>query len=165
MGKSTMGNKRLDLQKIRAIANYQFESNVGHILFPEEVELTHSRRTGRIRHISLEGGLLATLRPRDSLFSLTIHGAQRLKTALKPLQSRVVARKDVEEFIKSGRNLFARHVVTVDEEVRPGNEVVIINEDDEILAVGRALLSGMEMLAFKRGVAVKVRRGVEEVGG
>ena len=158
-----MENRRLDLHKIRAIANYQFESNVGQILFPEEVELTHSRRTGRIRHISLEGRLLATLRPRDSLFSLTIHGAQRLKTALKPLQLRVVLRKDVEGFIKSGRNLFARHVVTVDKEIRPGSEVVVTNEDDDLLAVGRALLSGIEMLAFKRGVAVKVRRGAEEV--
>jgi archaeosine-15-forming tRNA-guanine transglycosylase len=27
------------------------------------------------------------------------------------------------------------------------------------LAVGRAVLSGQEMKAFKRGVAVKVRRG------
>lgn len=158
-----MENRRLYLRKIRSIANYQFESDVGHILFPEEVKLTHSRRTGKIRHISLEGRLLATLRPRDSLFSLTIHGAKRLKTALKPLQRRVVARKDIEEFIKNGRNLFARHVVRVDKEIRPGSEVVVTNEDDDLLAVGKALLSGMEMLAFKRGIAVKVRRGAEEV--
>jgi predicted RNA-binding protein (TIGR00451 family) len=154
-----------DIQKIRAIANYQFESDVGHILFPEEVELTYSRRTGRIRHISLEGQLLATLRPHDSLFSLTIYGAERLKAVLKPLQSRVVAMKEVEEFIRSGRNLFARHVVTADEEVRPGSEVMVTTEDDDLLAVGKAVLSGREMLAFKRGVAVKVRRGIEEARG
>jgi uncharacterized protein with predicted RNA binding PUA domain len=41
--------------------------------------------------------------------------------------------------------------------------VVVTNEDDDLLAVGKALLSGMEMLAFKRGIAVKVRRGAEEV--
>jgi predicted RNA-binding protein (TIGR00451 family) len=160
-----LGKRIWNIQKIRAIANYQFESDVGHILFPEDVELTFSRRTGRIRHVSLEGQLLATLRPRDGLFSLTIYGAERLKTVLKPLQSRVVARKDVEEVIKSGRNLFARHVVTADEEVRPGSEVMITTRDDDLLAVGKAVLSGREMLAFKRGVAVKVRRGIEEAGG
>jgi predicted RNA-binding protein (TIGR00451 family) len=154
-----------EIKKIRAIANYQFESDVGRILFPDEVELTYSRRTGRIRHIFLEGQLLATLRPRDSLFSLTIYGAERLKAVLKPLQSRVVAMKEVEEVIRSGRNLFARHVVTADEEVRPGSEVMITTRDDDLLAVGKAVLSGREMLAFKRGVAVKVRRGIEEVEG
>ena len=154
-----------NIQKVRAIANYQFESDVGHILFPDEVELTYSRRTGRIRHIALEGQLLATLRPRDSLLSITIYGAERLKTVLKPLQSRVVAWKDVEDVIRSGRNLFARHVVAADEEVRPGSEVIVTTQDDELLAVGKAVLSGREMLAFKRGVAVKVRRGIDEALG
>lgn len=154
-----------DVQKVRAIANYQFESDVGHVLFPDEVELIYSRRTGRIRHIYLEGQLLATLRPRDGLFSITIYGAERLKTVLKPLQSRVVVWKEVEEVIRSGRNLFARHVVAADEEVRPGSEVMVTNRDDDLLAVGKAVLSGREMLAFKRGVAVKVRRGIEEALG
>ena len=160
-----MGKRIWDIEKTRAIANYQFESDVGHILFPDEVELTYSRRTGRIRHIYLEGELLATLRPRDGLFSLTIYGAERLKTVLKPLQSRVVVWKEVEEVIRSGRNLFARHVVAADEEVRPGSEVMVTNRDDDLLAVGKAVLSGREMLAFKRGVAVKVRRGIEEALG
>ena len=160
-----MGKRIWDIQKIRAIANYQFEFDVGHILFPDEVELTHSRRTGRIRHIYLEGQLLATLRPPDGLFSLTIYGAERLKAVLKPLQSRVVTWEEVEEVIRSGRNLFARHVVAADEEVRPGSEVMVTTRDDDLLAVGKAVLSGREMLAFKRGVAVKVRRGIEEALG
>jgi len=151
-----------DLQRIRAIANYQFESDVGFSLFPDEVDVTYSPRTGRIRQVSLDGQLLATLRPRDGLFSLTIAGAERLKAVLRPMQSRVVARQEVEDVIKSGRNLFARHVVTVDEGVKPGSEVMITTRDDTLLAVGKAVLSGGEMLVFKRGVAVKVRRGSEE---
>lgn len=159
-----MGNRKLDLRKIRAIANYQFEDNVGAVLFPDEVELTYSKRTGRIRHIYFEGKLLATLRPRDGLFSLTIYGAERLRTVLKPLRYRVVVERGVEEFIRRGRSVFARHVVGVDEEIRPGDEVLITSGDDELLAVGKAVLSGREMLAFKRGVAVKVRRGTGEGG-
>jgi predicted RNA-binding protein (TIGR00451 family) len=151
-----------DLQRIRAIANYQFESDVGSSLFPDEVNVTYSPRTGRIRQVSLDGQLLATLRPRDGLFSLTIAGAERLKAVLRPMQSRVVARQEVADVIKSGRNLFARHVATVDEGVKPGSEVMITTRDDALLAVGKAMLSGEEMLVFKRGVAVKVRRGSEE---
>jgi len=155
-----LGNRKLDLQKIRAIANYQFEHDVGGILFPDSVEVTYSKRTGRIRHIYYEGKLLATLRPRDGLFSLTVYGAKRLRTRLKPLRYRVVVEQGVEDFIRRGRSVFARHVVGVDVEIRPGNEVLVTSGEDALLAVGKAVLSGREMLAFKRGVAVKVRRGI-----
>ncbi|MCK5403375.1 pseudouridine synthase, partial [Candidatus Bathyarchaeota archaeon] len=50
----------------------------------------------------------------------------------------------------------------VDGKIRPGEEVVVINNKNIVLAVGKALLSGDEMLAFNRGVAVKVRRGIEK---
>jgi len=40
--------------------------------------------------------------------------------------------------------------------------VIVTNKKDEVLAVGRALLTGREMVLFKRGVAVKTRRGVDE---
>jgi 7-cyano-7-deazaguanine tRNA-ribosyltransferase len=41
-------------------------------------------------------------------------------------------------------------------------EVVVINNKDDVLAVGKAVLSGGEMLAFNRGIAVKVRRGIDK---
>lgn len=148
------------MQKIRAIVNYQFEHDVGRILFPDGVELTYSRRTGRIRHVYYEGKMLATLRPRDGLFSLTIYGAEQLRALLEPLRYRVIVEPGIEAFIRKGRSVFARHVVGVDEEIRPGNEVLVTSGEDTLLAVGKAVLSGREMLAFKRGVAVKVRRGI-----
>jgi predicted RNA-binding protein len=40
----------------------------------------------------------------------------------------------------------------------------VLDEGSKVLAVGRAVLSGEEMKAFKRGVAVKVRRGCLEEG-
>ncbi len=157
-----MDKRGRDLHRIRSIVNYQFDADVGANLFPDAVDLSYSPRTGRIRHVSLGGRLLATLRPPDGLFSFTMEGAARLKAALKPMGSRVVARREVEDVIRGGRNLFARHVVAADEGIRPGSEVLITTQDDVLLAVGKAVLSGREMYVFKRGVAVKVRRGVDE---
>ncbi|MFH0897623.1 MAG: PUA domain-containing protein [Candidatus Bathyarchaeota archaeon] len=150
------------LNRIRGIANYQFTENIGRVFFPRKVEISLSKRTGRIRHIYLNGVLIATLRPTDGLFSLTIDGAQRLRSLIKPSGLRVVVQGDVEKFAKEGKNIFARHVINADVEIRPGEEVIVTNEKDEVLAVGRALLTGKEMPSFKRGVAVKTRRGVDE---
>jgi predicted RNA-binding protein (TIGR00451 family) len=154
-------NKDLALQKIRSVANYQFATNVGEDLFPDDVSISFSKRTGKIRYIHLYGGLLATLRARDGLLALTIEGAKRLLRSVEKPRFRVIVRDDVARFIAGGRNVFAKHVIDADPEVRPGEEVVVTNSKDEVLAVGRSLLTGEEMLVFKRGVAVRVRRGAE----
>jgi 7-cyano-7-deazaguanine tRNA-ribosyltransferase len=150
------------LNRIRDIANYQFERNIGLKFFPDEVEISLSKRTGRIRHIYLDGVLLATLRPTDGFFSLTVIGARRLTSLIKLPRLRVAVQGDVEVFAKKGMNIFARHVIAADPKIRPGEEVIITDEKDQVLAVGKALLTGKEMLSFKRGVAVKTRRGVDE---
>ncbi len=148
-----------ELRRIRGMADYQFGPGCGVALFPDGVAITRSRNTGRIRHIHLDGALLATLRPTDGLFTLTMAGAERLVSKVVDLGCTVTVMDDVAEFVAQGRNLFAKHVIDAGDEVRPGDEVVVLNPMRSVLAVGRALLNREEMLAFDVGVAVKVRRG------
>ncbi|MEM1561856.1 MAG: PUA domain-containing protein [Candidatus Bathyarchaeia archaeon] len=157
------GNERLVqrsiLERIRKIANYQFGGNVGEKLFPEDVKVIFSKRTGRIRYVYSGGRLLAALNPTTGLFTLTIEGARRVFSSMEQKRLWVKVDDSVVPFIERGKDLFAKHVVDADEDIRPGEEVFVINSNGEIVAVGRALLSGSEMKVFKRGVAVKVRRG------
>jgi 7-cyano-7-deazaguanine tRNA-ribosyltransferase len=157
-----MGDKLDDLQKIQSIADYQFGRGAGSNLFPSEVRIAHSKRTKKIRHIYLGEELLATLRPTTGLFALTISGAKRMVSEVKPLRLWVKIQDDVEPFVAKGRSVFAKHVVDADSEIRPQEEVIVVNGDIAVVAVGRALLSGKEMKAFRRGVAVRVRKGVAE---
>ena len=150
------------LQKIRCIADYQFGRDAGCKLFPDEVRIVYSKNTGKIRHIHLKEELLATLRPTTGLFVLTLAGAKRIICEVKPMRLWVKIQDDVEPFVSKGRSAFAKHVIDADEEIRPNDEVVVINRKNEVLAVGRALLSGKEMKEFSRGMAVRVRRGVAE---
>lgn len=148
------------LRKIRAVADYQFRRGAGKVLFPREVEIKLSPTTSRIRHIYHRGKLLATLRPTDGLLSLTPSGGERLLAGFEAPRFRVVVVEGVEGFVSSGKSVFARHVAQADPEIRPMEEVVVVDGGGRVLAVGRAILSGREMPLFKRGVAVKVRRGV-----
>jgi predicted RNA-binding protein (TIGR00451 family) len=150
------------LQKIRSVADYQFGRDAGKKIFPDEVRVVYSKNTGKIRHIHLKEELLATLRPTTGLFVLTLAGAKRLAREVKPLRCWVKVHDDAEPFVSKGRSAFAKHVIEADDEIRPNEEVVVINRKGEVLAVGRALLSGKEMKEFSRGVAVRVRRGVAE---
>lgn len=81
---------------------------------------------------------------------------------VKPQRLWVKIQEEALSFVAGGRSVFAKHVIDADEEIRPQEEVIAVNEKDEVLAVGRATLSGKEMKKFRRGVAVRVRRGVAE---
>jgi predicted RNA-binding protein (TIGR00451 family) len=154
--------KRDTLVKIRSIADYQLGKGAGNVLFPDNVNIVFSKTTGRIRHIYLRKKLLATLRPTDGMFSLTIHGAKRLIQGTNFPRLWVQVSNEAASFIAEGRSVFAKHVTAVDPEIRPQEEIVVLNEDNKVVAVGKAVLTGKEMTVFKRGVAVRVRKGIEE---
>jgi len=148
--------------RVRSIADYQFGKCVGEKLFPDKIEIQLSPRTGRIRYINLNGERLATLRPTDSLLSLSIKAALFMAENIPESKCFVTVKNDVAQYIAKGGDVFSVHVVEVDEEIGAKDEVIVIDENRKVLAVGRTLLSSSEIRAFKTGVAVKVRHGNRE---
>jgi uncharacterized protein with predicted RNA binding PUA domain len=155
----TVNSKDDALLRVQSVADYQFGRGVGRMLFPKTVEIQFSKATGRIRYVNLNGERLATLRPTDGLFSLSIAAAHLLVEQLGFKGHLVTVRSDISEFVADGGDVFAAHVVKVDEAVHAKDEVVVVDESGKVLAVGRAMLSSSEIHAFKTGVAVKVRYG------
>jgi predicted RNA-binding protein (TIGR00451 family) len=150
------------LERTRKIADYQLGKGAGEALIPHDAKITFSRTTGRIRHIYLKGKLLATLRPTDGMLSLTLNGAKRLNQEARFVDMTVEVSKDAAPFIAKGKSVFAKHVIHASPQIRPREEAIVLNENIEVLAVGKAALTGREMRAFKRGIAVRVRRGTDE---
>jgi uncharacterized protein with predicted RNA binding PUA domain len=150
------------LKRIRSVADYQFGKSVGAKLFPENVKILFSKTTGRIRYVSLNGERLATLRPTDGFLSLSIAAARRVAENADSAQCFVTVRNDVSKFVADGSDVFAAHVVKADDAIHAKDEVIVVDENGKVLAVGRTLLSSSEMKAFKTGIAVKVRHGCAE---
>jgi uncharacterized protein with predicted RNA binding PUA domain len=145
-------------RQVRVIADLQFGRGAGEAIFPDGCDFILSR-TGRIRQITFSGKRLATVRAADGRLTLGIEGALRFMAGIPPPAYRVVVTGDVAEFIGQGKNAFARHVITADPSIRAGDEVMVVNPCDELLATGEAALSGGEMLVFNYGAAVRVRQG------
>ena len=104
------------------------------------------------------------MRPTDGLFSLSIAGAKRIAHKARQAKCFVKVRDDVSKFVTAGGDVFAKHIVEADDEIRAKDEIIVVGEGSKVLAVGRSVLSGGEMKAFRTGVAVKVRRGCMEEG-
>ncbi|OKY77822.1 MAG: tRNA modification protein containing pre-PUA and PUA domain [Candidatus Methanohalarchaeum thermophilum] len=149
----------MSLKKARSIASYQFGAGLGNKLFPDgaEVEL---RKSGFIESVRFDGERLANFRLNDGLFTLAIQGAMNLKEKTNKPKNRVIMKEEIDEFIKDGKNAFNKHVVDLDEDIRKGDEVILVNEEDELLGSGKATLSSIEIKSFERGTAVEVRNGI-----
>jgi len=97
---------------------------------------------------------LFILRARDGYFSLHKAGAKRLKSFLK----KVIVPAEFKEFYQKGGDVFAKHVLKASN-IKPREEVGVYC-GKELVGVGEATLSSREMIAFDKGVAVKVREGI-----
>src|SRR5205814_10532608 len=112
---------------------------------------THLQQHRAVGNLSPEGWIACTIDPRGASSTRYLQ-ITRLRVEVVP---------GVEEFIKNGGNVFCKHVQHVDPELRPAEEVLVVDGRDRLLAVGRSFFNAEEMLSFKIGVAVKVRHGVE----
>ena len=153
----------LQLRKLVGIGNYQFGQGIGLVLFNKKMRIECSRKTGRVRHIYHHDRLIATLRPKDGYLALTPHAANIILSKVKHPPNLVVVQTGVSDAIKAGGDVFAKHIVRADRELRPEEEVIVTDEEGLLLGVGAATLSGREMCTFKRGVAVKLRKGRDEI--
>ena len=147
-----------DITRLRAVADYQFGRGAGAALFPDDTQIEYSKNTGKPRHLWAGEELVANYRPNDALFTVTIAGARRL-VALEEFKYSVRVMDDVVEFVEQGKNVFAKHVRDAGESIRPGDEVVVVDSGGEVIAVGKSKMNREDMLSFKTGTAVRVRRG------
>ncbi len=151
-GLPTFGKGDEDV-KLRALADYLYGKGAGRLFSGARVEWA---RTGKMRRVYASDKLLATVRASDGFLVPTIEGADILLKLQKP-RNRVVVKDEVVDFAREGKSVFSRFVSSCDPDIRPYQEVLIVDENDELLSTGTAILNAEEMLAYKRGVAVKVR--------
>lgn len=149
-----------NVRKIRAVADMQFGCGAADALFDGSLELVTSKRTGKVRNVLCDGEHVLSLRARDGLFTLKIAGAARLHEAFDDRRLCIVMDDEAVPYVRDGKSVFARFVADADPELRPGDEAVIVDENDELIGVGQCRMNRDEMLSFQRGMAAKTREGL-----
>ncbi len=121
--------------------------------------------TGRIRNVfDSEGTHILSPRLEDGGITLTINGARKLFEFSKlgickiPL---VKINNDAIPFVRKGRNVMHGFILSVSEKLRPGMPCLIINDKEELIAFGISCCTNSEANELKKGVAVKIKSGIE----
>ena len=146
--------------RLRAVVDLQFGRGAADALLSGTIETVRSKVTGKVRNVIRDGTHILSMRAEDGFFTLKAEGGRILHAALGAPRLRVVVESDTAEFNRLGKNVMAKFVEECDDEIRPFDEVLVVDGADALVAVGRALMNREEMLAFDRGVAVQVREGV-----
>ncbi|MGB5100986.1 MAG: archaeosine synthase subunit alpha [Methanothrix sp.] len=130
----------LRLLRYRAHADYYFGEGAGDLLLEGKIIVK-----GREIQDEKKRSLAATTP--SGMIALSLAGAARLE----PLGRYIVK---IGDFLPKG-SLLAPGVVDADEQIRPGDEVIVVGE--KAFGIGKAKMSGWEMKASRRGVAVEIR--------
>ncbi len=141
----------LRVRMLRAMADYQFGPGTG-----AELVKGGERITGKYPHFVLSSteGVLARIVPEYGLIALTVRGARRIERVIRDRY-----RVEIGDFVPRG-SILAPGVVNAGEEIRENDEVIF--HGAKAFGVGRAKMSGWEMVASRRGVAVNVREVVKQ---
>ncbi|RMF91009.1 MAG: hypothetical protein D6733_02415 [Methanobacteriota archaeon] len=130
------------LRQIKAVCNYQFGNGASEHLL---------RGSPQIRGLQIcdeEGRLIATMDRRAGLLALGLEGAERLRGS---------GRYTVELSFKPETNsIFTVGIERADPIIRPKDEVAVLYED-EVVGVGRSLLSGVELERAEKGLGITLR--------
>ena len=149
-----------DIQKVSAVSDMQFGKGSAKILLKGEKNIVKSKKTNKIRNVYCDGKHILSMRASDGFFTLKMDGAKLLHKSFKFPKLRVVVKKDAVSFIKEGKSVFAKFVKNCDIGLRPFDECIVVDDKDNLLAVGRCILNKQEMLSFDYGMAVKIREHI-----
>ena len=130
-------------ENIRKVFDFYFGLGAGEAVLPDDARIIGSKM------LRILIGNQQTGTYQDGVISVTPVGMQRIYEATKSYYVKI-------DFDLRG-DVFAVGVNEADKKIRP-DDIVGVVRDEKVVGVGRAVLSGEEMVKAKRGVAVKVRK-------
>ena len=122
---------------------------------PKKIEITYSKKNGRIRSVFHNGKLLCTLRI-DGGLAISPLFAQILLKSKKFKENCLEIDKDSKPFVEEGRSVFCQHVLWCGKNIKISSDVPVLFKS-KVIAVGRSVLSSEMISSQNRGVAVKIR--------
>ena len=140
---------------LHGILEFQLGEGAARALTTRGLVLERSRRSGRVRGILEQGRRVFTVGP-DGIPRPTWYGASLVKSLVPGPARRLIVTPDAEEFVARGRSLFSKFVGGGDSSLVPGSSALLVNVDDDLLAVGRLVLAPFEMGRIPRAVAARV---------
>ena len=137
---------------LRTVANFQFGKGTGAVLIPDNVKI-HGRKERGLR-VKLDGEHLLTFRPETGYLTLSLSAGRLLMHHAHNLVT-----FDGKKII--GSTIFTKAIIKADSEIRPNEEVIVVNQEGDLIAVGISRLSGDLLVKMKHGKGINIRQKIK----
>lgn len=149
-----------DICVLRDTVDGQFGKGKGKLQFPDDkvIILNKAPHLDRMDEVILDGKVLGSLRydpGRGYQFVLRMEGGRRLAKGLR--KAFVVVHEGAVKSISKKASAMVPGIKEASPSIGKRDEVVVLTEDREAIAVGIARMSGKEMMKKKKGPGVKSR--------
>ncbi len=112
-------------------------------------KVVESAEFGDIKVILIDGSI-DIIFLKDMPF-LTLYGLNKYK----PKKRFATVDKGAVKFVIGGANVMAPGIIEADEQIKIGDVVWVRNEEGTAMALGYALMDGMEMVRASKGIAIE----------
>jgi phosphoadenosine phosphosulfate reductase len=152
---------KYEIDLINRLSDEQFGSPL--IIGERVVVLNKSPYDDRMEEIIVDGEVVGSIRYELEylrwVLLLRLGGARRIfaNKDRSKLKNWVLIDEGAEKFILSGSSVLAPGIADADPDIEEMAEVVVLTHDGQVLAAGRARMTGAKMLEKGKGVGVKVR--------
>lgn len=79
------------------------------------------------------------------------------------LKYSIIMSEDAAPFVSEGRSIFAKFILEADPMIRANDEILVLDNNKQLIAIAKAVLGAKEMREFERGVAAKNRWGLKDL--
>ncbi len=149
-----------DISLVRGRIDFQFGKGTGQLFLPDDkvVVLNKVPHIDRMDEVILDGQVLCSLRfdpGKGYSFILRVEGGRRLAKDLS--RGYIIVHEGAVEPICKKASAMVPGIKDASRSIKKGDEVVMLTEDRNAIAVGIARMSGKEMLELEKGAGVKNR--------
>ncbi len=151
----------LDFSFLYSQLSYQFGKGVGDAVLKLIDNLYVTRyKGGSPRAFFLNGKPFFNVNPKTGIITLSKEAATFLFPFVDKKCCRIIVNgKEYITHTKGG--ILAPIVKGITRDVRAGKEVFIVDEEDNLLAIGKALIGAHELIGLRRGEVAKIRRRIK----
>jgi uncharacterized protein with predicted RNA binding PUA domain len=79
-------------------------------------------------------------------------------------QNCIIPKEEAVPFVSEGRSLFCKHIEWFGSNINIGSEVVVVDKNNVVIAVGKSVVGQSQLKGRIGDVAVKIREGIKSRG-
>lgn len=157
--KKADANQDLLIQIFHCLS-YIYDSNVAEALMKEyqDFRFEFSKQTGRLRYIHKGKDPFLTIIPTTGWIVPSLEAFEIIKEASEPPKYRVIVSDDAAKFAAEGKSVFSHHIIDIDKNLKPNDEIMIVDQNDKIAALGKLNFPIQYITNERNGVAVKNKK-------